>query len=59
MLVLTRRYGESITIGEGDDAIRIVVSRLDRGQVRLGVEAKHNIRVLRSELLPKNDKAKE
>ncbi|MBX5492393.1 MAG: carbon storage regulator CsrA [Chloroflexi bacterium] len=48
MLVLSRRPGESILIG---DNIAIVVIDTDGGQVRLGVQAPRDVPVLRSELL--------
>jgi len=47
MLVLTRRPGESITIG--DDIIITVVSA-SGGQVRLGITAPRSIPVLREEI---------
>jgi carbon storage regulator len=48
MLVLTRKRMESIAIG---DRIRITVVKLDRNQVRLGIEAPEDLVVLREELL--------
>ncbi len=48
MLVLTRKRMESIAIG---DRIRITVVKLDRNQVRLGIEAPEDLEVLREELL--------
>ena len=48
MLVLSRKAGESIQIGEN---VRITVVDLGRGKVRLGVEAPRGVRVLRNELL--------
>jgi carbon storage regulator len=47
MLVLTRRPGESITIG--DDIIVTVISA-SGGQVRLGITAPRSIQVLREEI---------
>ncbi|MDD3760185.1 MAG: carbon storage regulator [Acidithiobacillus sp.] len=47
MLVLTRRKGQAIRIGED---IRIVVTRIDDGQVRLGLETPAGISILREEL---------
>lgn len=46
-LVLARRLGESITIG---DDIHVTVVDLTSGKVRLAVSAPHSVRVLRSEL---------
>jgi len=48
MLVLTRRTGESLLIGEN---IRIVVIRFADGGVKLGIEAPKEIPILRGELL--------
>ena len=48
MLVLTRRQGESIAIG--DDVI-VTVLEIRGGQVRLGIVAPSEITVLRSEIL--------
>ena len=47
MLVLTRRAGESITIG---DNIVVTVVAAGGGQVRLGITAPHHVRVLREEI---------
>ena len=47
MLVLTRRAGESITIG--DDIIVTVISA-SGGQVRLGITAPRSVQVLREEI---------
>jgi len=50
MLVLTRRLGESITIGEN---IRLVVVDIDGNQVKLGIEAPREIEIYREELYEK------
>ncbi len=47
MLVLSRKQLDSIIIGED---IKITVVRIDRNQVRLGIEAPSHIPVLREEL---------
>lgn len=49
MLVVTRRLGECIHIGQD---IRVMVVRIDGGQVRIGIEAPDDVQVLREELLP-------
>ncbi len=49
MLVLSRKLGEKIHIG---DNICITVVDVDRGKVRLGIEAPREIPVFRQELLP-------
>lgn len=48
MLVLSRKLGERIYIG---DDICITVVAIDRGKVRLGIEAPRSIPVHRQELL--------
>lgn len=47
MLILSRRIDQSIIIG-GD--IRVTVVSINRGQVRLGVEARRDIPVHRDEI---------
>jgi carbon storage regulator len=47
MLVLTRRVGEEIAIG---DNIRIQVVEVQRGRVRLGISAPDRIHILRAEI---------
>lgn len=48
MLVLSRRLGEKIRIG---DNIWITVVDIDRGKIRLGIEAPNDVPVHRKELL--------
>jgi carbon storage regulator len=48
MLVLTRRVGETIVVGEN---IRITVLGVAGGQVRIGTSAPKDIAVNRAELL--------
>lgn len=48
MLVLTRRPGQSIVIGDG---IELVVVRIEGDRVVLGIDAPREIRVVRTELL--------
>lgn len=47
MLVLTRKLMERLYIG---DSICVTVVRLEGGQVRLGIDAPKDIRVVRGEL---------
>ena len=49
MLVLSRRLGEKIVIG---GSITITVVEIDRGKIRLGIEAPRDVPVYRQELLP-------
>lgn len=54
MLILTRKLNESIQIGTGPGAIRVKVTQVDRGKIRLGIEAPADVVILRSELLEVN-----
>ena len=51
MLVLSHKLGEKIYIGEN---ICITVVDIDRGKIRLGIEAPRDIPIYRQELLPLN-----
>lgn len=48
MLVLTRREGESLVIG---DNVKLTVLAVKGGQIRVGIEAPKHIPVHREELL--------
>ncbi len=48
MLVLARKLDESIVIG---DDIKVKVIAVEKGVVKLGIEAPSDISILRSELL--------
>lgn len=48
MLVLTRKPGESLRIG---DQIRVVIVASQAGKVRVGIEAPEDVLVLREELI--------
>jgi len=52
MLVLSRKLGEKIYIG---DNICITVVDIDRGKIRLGIEAPRDVPIYRQELLPLNN----
>lgn len=56
MLVLSRKPGESVTIG---DEVRITVLSISGKQVRIGIEAPSDIAVHREEIYEKiaNEKA--
>ena len=47
MLVLTRKKDQKIIVG---DNIEIVIFRVDRNRVRLGVEAPRDVSICRGEL---------
>ncbi len=48
MLVLSRKLGEKIYIS---DNICITVVDIDRGKIRLGIEAPRNVPIFRQELI--------
>jgi carbon storage regulator len=54
MLVLTRRPGETILIG---DDIEITVLAVDGNQIRVGIDAPEDVKILRGELLDDDDAA--
>ncbi len=49
MLVLSRKVGESIKIGEG---ITVVINRISGNRVTLGLQAPRDMRIIRGELRP-------
>jgi carbon storage regulator len=51
MLVLSRKLGEKIHIG---DHICITIVDIDRGKIRLGIEAPRDVPIFRQELLTSN-----
>lgn len=53
MLVLTRKLGEKILIGKD---IWITVVDIDRGRVRIGIQAPRDVPVFREELLAPEDR---
>lgn len=52
MLILTRRPGESLFIG---DEIEIVILGTRGSQVRVGIKAPRAVEVLRTELIPADE----
>jgi carbon storage regulator CsrA len=52
MLILTRKLGESVIIG---DNIVIRVVELRRSRVRIGIEAPEDVRILRGEHLLRSE----
>ncbi len=53
MLVLSRLLGQRIMIGEGANQITVTVVDIDRGKIRLGIEAPRDVPIFREELLPR------
>lgn len=53
MLVLSRKQGEKIII---NDNISITVVEIDRGKIRLGIEAPRDVPIFRQELLNNPEK---
>ena len=49
MLVLSRKPLQSIMIGTD---IKITIVKVERNQVRIGIEAPRNVTILRDELIP-------
>ena len=49
MLVLSRKLGEKIVI---DDNIVVTVVKIDRNQIRLGIEAPGDVKIYREEIMP-------
>ena len=48
MLVLSRKTGEAIVIGDG---IKVTVTRVSGNRVTIGIDAPGDVRVLRGELV--------
>ncbi len=48
MLILTRRVNEAIMIGKD---VKLTVLRILGGQVRIGIDAPHDMKIFREELL--------
>ncbi len=55
MLVLSRKIGESLVIG---DDITVTVLDVQRGQVRIGIDAPKHVRVDRQEMRARIDHEK-
>ena len=49
MLVLSRKLGEKIVIGEN---IVVTIVKIDRNQIRIGIEAPQEVPVYREEIAP-------
>ncbi len=48
MLVVSRRVGQSLMIGED---VEVVILRVDRSEIRIGIKAPRSVPVLRKELV--------
>lgn len=48
MLVVTRKQGESLVIG---DNIEIIIFETESGNVKLGIKAPKSVKILRKELI--------
>jgi carbon storage regulator len=49
MLVLSRKVGERVVIGDG---IVVIVKRVSGQRVTFGIEAPHDVKIIRGELEP-------
>ena len=56
MLVLTRKVGESLIIG---DNIKITICAVNNSQIRVGIQAPKDIQIHREEIYEKIKKEKE
>lgn len=56
MLVLSRKLGEKLVIG---DNIVVTVVKIDRNQIRLGIEAPPEVSVYREEICPNRSRGAE
>jgi carbon storage regulator len=54
MLTLTRKLSESILIGN----VRITVTKIHGGKVRLGIDAPKDVAIVRTELLARRTEVK-
>ena len=53
MLVLSRKTSQTIEIGEN---VRVTVVRISRDQVRLGIDAPKDVKIVRPDAVCKNKK---
>lgn len=51
MLVLSRRVGESIVIGDGSEKVTVTVLEVRGDVIRLGIDAPRSVAIHRAELL--------
>jgi carbon storage regulator len=50
-LILSRKEGQKVIIGEGVDAIKVTVRKIRGGQVSLGVDAPRDVPIWRPEVV--------
>jgi len=55
MLIIRRKLGESIIVG---DNIKITVVKIDKQQIKLGIDASKNVIVDREEIAKKRKRGK-
>lgn len=55
MLILTRRIGQSISIGSN---ITVTVCEIKGGQVKIGIEAPNHIDIQRDDIVNKNKRVR-
>ena len=53
MLIITRKKGESLMIGED---IEIIVNKIEDGSVKIGIKAPKDVTILRKELYEQVEK---
>lgn len=53
MLILARKLGEKIVIGQGAEAITITLVDIDRNVMRLGIDAPRDVPIWRQEPRPR------
>ena len=56
MLILTRRIGESINIGDDINVIILGFNERYPNQIRIGIEAPRNVQILRPNSISKEKK---
>lgn len=50
MLVLSRKVGESIIIGSGEDQVTIILTRISGNRATFGITAPRSMKIIRSEI---------
>jgi len=58
MLVLSRKIQEKIILQAGAHRIELTVADVDRGKVRIGIQASLDVQIWREELEPKREESK-